>query len=49
MPQEPRVRVGILSAPTISFTLTGLYSTLSGEMVTGRQEVSLSESGLAVS
>ncbi|WP_305115871.1 SpoIID/LytB domain-containing protein [Duncaniella muris] len=49
MPQEPRVRVGILSAPTISFTLTGLYSTPSGEMVTGRQEVSLSESGLAVS
>lgn len=39
MPQEPRVRVGILSAPTISFTLTGLYSTLSGEMEIGRAHV----------
>lgn len=49
MPKEPRVKVGILSAPTITFTLTGLYILPSGEMVSGRQEVSISESGLAVS
>lgn len=49
MPQEPRVKVGILSAPTVTFTLTGLYTLPSGEIVSGRQEVSLSESGMALS
>lgn len=48
MTQEPRVRVGILSAPAITFTLTGLYTLPSGEIVSGRQEARVSDSGLAV-
>lgn len=48
MTQEPRVRVGILSAPAITFTLTGLYTLPTGEIVSGRQEARVSDSGLAV-
>lgn len=44
---DPHVKVGILSAGTVKFTLTGIYSTSISEVVTGKQEVSVSESGLA--
>lgn len=48
MTQEPRVRVGILKSPAISFTLTGIYTLPSGELVSGKQEVRISDSGLAI-
>lgn len=48
MTQEPRVRVGILNAPTIRFTLTGLYSIQSGELVSGSQDATVSQSGLGI-
>lgn len=46
--QQPQVRVGILSASAISFTLTGIYSTPGAEVVTGHHEVRLSESGMTL-
>lgn len=45
---SPQVRVGILKAPKIEFTLTGLYTSPSGELTEGRKEARVSESGLAV-
>ena len=45
---EPHVKVGILSAEKVSFTLTGIYSTQVEDVVTGAQEVTISESGLAL-
>lgn len=46
--QEPQVKVGILSAPKVNFTLTGIYSTPSIDVVTGEQEVCISESGITL-
>lgn len=43
---QPTVSVGILSAPVLSFSLTGIYSTPYTAVVTGRQTVALSPSGL---
>ncbi len=48
MTHEPRVRVGILSSQKLKFTLTGLYTLPDGQMASGAQEVSISESGMAV-
>lgn len=45
---RPVVAVGILSAKNISFTLTGIYSTPGQAVVTGRQCVEVSESGMCV-
>lgn len=45
---EPQVKVGILSATSIKFTLTGIYSTPDEHVVTGIQEVTVSDSGLAL-
>lgn len=46
---EPQVKVGILTTDHLHFTLTGIYSTADKEVVTGKQEVSMSDSGLALS
>ncbi|MCM1138734.1 MAG: SpoIID/LytB domain-containing protein [Duncaniella sp.] len=46
--QEPQVKVGILSAPKVNFTLTGIYSTSTIDVVTGEQEVNISESALTL-
>lgn len=48
MRQEPQVKVGILSAGSISFTLTGIFTLPSGEITEGRQLATVSESGLGV-
>lgn len=48
MTHEPRVRVGILSSRKIKFTLTGLYTLPDGQMVSGTQEVGISDSGMTV-
>lgn len=45
---EPQVKVGILSAESIKFTLTGIYSTPDEHVVTGSHEVKISDSGLAL-
>ncbi|MCM1356217.1 MAG: SpoIID/LytB domain-containing protein [Staphylococcus sp.] len=49
MTNEPHVKVGIVSAPTLSFTLTGLYTLPLGEIVSGHQTATVSESGMALS
>lgn len=43
---EPSVSVGILSGPSISFELTGIYSTADEKVVTGRHTVTMASSGL---
>lgn len=45
--QEPQVRVGILSAPSLRFTLTGLFTSADSELVSGTHEARISESGIA--
>lgn len=45
---EPQVKVGILSAENIRFTLTGIYSTADEHVVTGSHEVHISDSGLSL-
>ncbi|MDE6116968.1 MAG: SpoIID/LytB domain-containing protein, partial [Duncaniella sp.] len=45
---EPQVKVGILSAESIRFTLTGIYSTPGEHVVTGSHEVHISDSGLSL-
>lgn len=45
---EPHVKVGILSAENVKFTLTGIYSTSEVDVVTGSQEITISESGMAL-
>ncbi len=45
---EPHVKVGILSAENVKFTLTGIYSTSEVDVVTGSQEIAISESGMAL-
>ena len=47
MNQEPQVRVGILSATSIRFTLTGLYVGPEGELVSGTHEARMNESGIS--
>ncbi|MCM1077640.1 MAG: SpoIID/LytB domain-containing protein [Bacteroides sp.] len=47
MTQEPQVKVGILSAPSIRFTLTGLYTDSTGTLVAGPHEAKISESGIS--
>lgn len=47
MNQEPQVRVGILSATSIRFTLTGLYAGPDGELVSGTHEARMNESGIS--
>lgn len=49
MNQEPQVRVGILSAPSLHFTLTGLYEGPEGELMSGAFEAQISDSGLTFS
>ncbi|MDE6037270.1 MAG: amidase, partial [Duncaniella sp.] len=44
---EPYVSVGILSGKSITFDLTGIFSTQSDSVVTGRHTVMLSDSGLS--
>ena len=46
--QRIDITVGILSVPKLNFSLKGIYSTSGEAVVTGRQEVSVSESGLGV-
>jgi len=45
---EPQVNVGILSANSVRFALSGTYSTSAGDKATGTQEVKISESGLSL-
>ncbi len=45
---EPQVKVGILTAKSIDFTLTGLYTLQTGEIVSGKQSVSISDSGICI-
>lgn len=45
---QPTVSVGILSATTVNFSLTGIYSTDDTAVITGPQSVTISESGLAL-
>ncbi len=45
---QPSVTVGIVSRDTISFTLSGIYSGQGESVITGRQEVRLSPSGISV-
>lgn len=45
--KSPRVTVGILSGHTIHFALHGSYITSDGEYTSGKQEVSLSGSGMS--
>lgn len=47
MNQEPQVRVGILSATSIRFTLTGLYAGPDGGLVSGTHEARMNESGIS--
>lgn len=47
MNQEPQVRVGILSATSIRFTLTGLYAGPDGGLVSGTHEAQMNESGIS--
>ena len=44
---EPYVSVGILSGKSITFDLTGIFSTQSDSVVTGRHTLTLSDSGLS--
>ncbi|MCM1164317.1 MAG: SpoIID/LytB domain-containing protein [Muribaculaceae bacterium] len=44
--KSPNVAVGILSAPSISFTLTGVFSTPTNPIVTGRHTLSVAEGGM---
>lgn len=46
--RQPQVTVGILSRETIKFRFDGVYSTYDTSIVTGEQEVSLSDSGIAI-
>lgn len=48
MQKEAQVKVGILSAERISFTLVGSFTLPTGAKAEGRQEARISESGLAV-
>lgn len=48
MDLEPQVKVGILTAKSIDFTLTGLYTLPTGEIVSGKQSVSISDSGICI-
>lgn len=45
---EPCVRVGVVSAPVIEFSLEGIYATDDVAVVTGRHSARVSESGLGV-
>ncbi len=45
---EPYVSVGVLSGKSIKFTLKGIYSTDDVAIVTGEQEATLSDSGIAI-
>ena len=45
---EPYVSVGVLSGKSIKFTLKGIYSTDDDAIVTGEQEATLSDSGIAI-
>lgn len=45
---EPDISVGILTAASIRFTLTGVYSTESSRVVTGPQEVTASQDGIGL-
>lgn len=47
MNQQPQVKVGILSAPSIRFTLTGLYEGLERELMSGSFEARICDSGLS--
>lgn len=46
---SPQVRVGILSAPSIHFTLTGLFTLPDGTLISGDKVVTVSDSGMALS
>lgn len=45
--REPEVAVGILSDKTITFELTGIYSTPDVQVVSGKQNVTVSDSGIS--
>lgn len=45
--REPEVTVGILSDKTITFELTGIYSTPDVQVVSGKQNVTVSDSGIS--
>ena len=46
--KEPYVTIGILSDTTVSFELTGIFSTPDEKVVTGRHTVEISDSGLGI-
>ncbi|MCM1520919.1 MAG: SpoIID/LytB domain-containing protein [Lachnoclostridium sp.] len=43
---QPSVSVGLMTAPKVNFSLTGIYSTENHDIVSGRQEAEMSDSGL---
>lgn len=43
---QPTVSVGLMTAPKVNFSLTGIYSTEDQQIVSGRQEAVMSDSGL---
>ena len=45
---RPSVRVGVMSAPTIEFSFSGIYSTPGTAVVDGEQQARVSDSGLGV-
>ncbi len=45
---QPVIAVGLLLEPSVTFTLTGIFSAPGHPIVTGRQEVTLSSSGMAL-
>ncbi len=49
MNQQPQVKVGIISAPSIHFTLTGLHTDSDGKLAEGSHEAQINESGISFS
>lgn len=49
MNQQPQVKVGIISAPSIRFTLTGLHTDSDGKLAEGSHEAQINESGISFS